>query len=56
MQLAITGASSLGLGASGVGFCLCATARTSWYGEAAGRKKGDATRRAKLCGKHRAFG
>jgi len=55
MQLAITRASSLGLGASGVGFCLCATARTSWYDEAAGRKKGDARRRAELCGEHRVF-
>jgi hypothetical protein len=26
--------------------------RTSWYDEAAGRKKGDARRRAKLCGEH----
>jgi hypothetical protein len=30
--------------------------RTSWYEEAAGRKKGDARRRAKLFGECRIFG
>jgi hypothetical protein len=29
--------------------------RTSWYDEAAGRKKGDTRRRAKLCGECRVF-
>jgi hypothetical protein len=41
------GASGVGLGASG------ATVRASWYGEAAGRKKGDLRRRAELRGEHR---
>jgi hypothetical protein len=30
--------------------------RTSWYDEAAGRKKGDGTLRATLCGECRVFG
>jgi hypothetical protein len=34
----------------------CATVRTSWYDVVVGRKKGDARRRAKLCGECRIFG
>jgi hypothetical protein len=34
----------------------CATVRTSWYDEVAGRKRGGARRRAMLCGKCRTFG
>jgi hypothetical protein len=34
----------------------CATVRISLYDEAAGKKKGDARRRAELCGEHRVFG
>jgi hypothetical protein len=33
-----------------------ATVRALWYDEAASRKKGDARRRAKLCGENRIFG
>jgi hypothetical protein len=34
----------------------CATVRSSWYDETAGRKRGDARRRAKLSGEYRIFG
>jgi hypothetical protein len=29
---------------------ICATVKAAWYDEAVGRKRGDARRRAKLCG------
>ena len=44
--------SGISLGASGDDLVhRCATVRALWYDEAAGRKRGDARRRAKLCGK-----
>jgi hypothetical protein len=34
----------------------CSIVRISWYDEAAGRKKDDASRRAKFCGEYRISG
>jgi hypothetical protein len=56
MKLAITRESSLGLGRAALALACCATVRTSWYDEAAGRKNGDARRRDKLFRERRIFG
>jgi hypothetical protein len=34
----------------------CTTVRASWYDEPADRNRGDARRRAELCGEYRIFG
>jgi hypothetical protein len=49
-------ASSISLGTSGIGFVQLRHVRTSWYDQAAGRKRGDAKRRAKLYGVFQIYG